>query len=274
MHHGNRSPIMVIELSGGKNFRDLGGIKTADGRRVKEGLFIRGGHLSNLTDFDIGVLEKYCPKSVIDMRSDVEQLDLPDRLIPGSEYLKVPLFSAKTAGLTRERGSTLEEIAENCSSNEEYMRVIPDLAGIYKMMGHSEEPVAGLSTVMRTVIANATEGRATIYHCSAGKDRTGIVSLLILTELGVKYERIMRDYLLTNKFVMGEAKKYYKMLLRKTGSKQVARKLMDCFVARRRYMESFIGGITEQYGSIEGFVRDGLGIGDGEIQKFREAALY
>ncbi len=264
---------MVIELSGGKNFRDLGGIKTSDGRRVKEGLFIRGGHLSNITDGDIGVLQKFRPKSVIDMRSDVEQIDFPDRPIPGSEHLVIPLFSAKTAGLTREKGSTLEEIAENCTSVEECMRAIPDLAGIYRTLGHSGEAAAGLSKVLHTVIANATEGRATVYHCSAGKDRTGIVSMLILSELGVKYNRIMRDYLFTNKVAADEAKQYTKMLLRKTRSKQVAARLMDCFVARRRYMDSFIDGISEQYGSVDGYVRGALGIDEEMIREFREAAL-
>ena len=264
---------MVIELSGGKNFRDLGGIKTADGRRVKEGLFIRGGHLSNLTDFDIGVLEKYCPKSVIDMRSDVEQLDLPDRLIPGSEYLKVPLFSAKTAGLTRERGSTLEEIAENCSSNEEYMRVIPDLAGIYKMMGHSEEPVAGLSTVMRTVIANATEGRATIYHCSAGKDRTGIGAALILGALGADKETIIEDFAHSNDIYRPVVEKFIAEVEAAGGGeeeKEVIRAFMGVSVKNFRHA---LDVLEANYGSIPGYLEETMGIEDDDLAVLRRRYL-
>ena len=264
---------MVIALSGAKNFRDLGGIRTADGRLVKPGLFIRGGHLAGITDGDIELLAKIGPKTVIDMRTPEEESDNPDKAIPGSELIKLPLFSARTAGLSREKGSTLEALAGNCSSKDELFRLTPDLAAIYPLMARLDEPVAALSKVMHIIVENAVDGRATLYHCTAGKDRTGVVSLLILTALGVDYDTIMRDYLFTNKAVRAEADKYYLKLLISTRSRNVASKFRDCFVARRRYMDSFVEEINAKYGSVNGFIADGLGLGGDLIDQFKKASL-
>ncbi|MBP5313222.1 MAG: tyrosine-protein phosphatase [Clostridia bacterium] len=264
---------MVIKLSGGKNFRDVGGLKTADGRSVRKGLFIRGGHLSKLTDEDVEILNRINPKTIIDLRTVEESEEKPDRAVPGSEHVKKPLFSAETAGLSRGKGASLETIIRNCKGKAEYMDAIPDLANVYPLIAETDEPVEASAEVMRIVMNNAIEGRATIYHCTAGKDRTGVVTLLILTLLGVPYKTIVRDYLLTNRYVQGEANKVYIWLLAKSRSFKVSGRLRDCIVARRRYLDSFVEAITKKYGSVESFITDGLGIEADLVERFREASL-
>lgn len=264
---------MTIKLKGGKNFRDLGGIRTSDGKTVKKGLFIRGGHLSKLTDKDVVRLSLIRPKNVIDLRTVEEEEEKPDRDIPGCELVKKPLFSSETAGLSRGKGSSLETIVRNTKGKEELLRVIPDLAAVYPLIAKTEEPLKASADVLRIIFGNALSERATIYHCTAGKDRTGVITLLILTVLGVPYRTIMRDYLRTNRSVIGESTKVYLYLLLKSRSFKCASKLRDCLVARRRYLDSFVSEINKKYGSVTGFITDGLGIEQDLIDQFREASL-
>ena len=177
---------MKIKLKGGKNFRDLGGIRTSDGSTVKPGLFLRGAHLSNLEDRDITYLkENFDIAAVIDLRTSEERGELPDRELPGAENVHVPVLSARTAGLSHEnKGTTLKSISKARHGKKELEKIIPDLAVIYPRMMWPEAGEKFRET-LDIVMKNATQSRATLYHCTVGKDRTGIVSLLILTMLAI-----------------------------------------------------------------------------------------
>ena len=156
---------MKIKLKGGKNFRDLGGIRTSDGSTVKPGLFLRGAHLSNLEDRDITYLkENFDIAAVIDLRTSEERGELPDRELPGAENVHVPVLSARTAGLSHEnKGTTLKSISKARPGKKELEKIIPDLAVIYPRMMWPEAGEKFRET-LDIVMKNATQSRATLYH--------------------------------------------------------------------------------------------------------------
>ena len=265
---------MKIKLKGGKNFRDLGGLKTADGCVIKSGLFLRGARLSNLEDRDISYLKvNFDIATVVDLRTADERAELPDRVIPGAENVHVPVLSASTAGLSHEhKGTTLNSISSARPGKKELEKLIPDLAVIYPRMAWPESGEK-IREVLDTVMKNATESRATLYHCTVGKDRTGIVSLLILTMLGADRKTITRDYLLTNRAAAAEANRNYLKLFIATFSHRLASRLRGCYIAKKSFLDAYYAAVEKDYGSVENYIRTGLGITDGQVAAFRACSL-
>ncbi|MBQ3895347.1 MAG: tyrosine-protein phosphatase [Clostridia bacterium] len=265
---------MKIKLKGGKNFRDLGGIRTSDDSTVKPGLFLRGAHLSNLEDRDIAYLkENFDIATVVDLRTSEERGELPDRDIPGAGNVHVPVLSARTAGLSHEnKGTTLKSISKARPGKKELEKIIPDLAVIYPRMMWPEAGEKFRET-LDIVMKNAAQSRATLYHCTVGKDRTGIVSLLILTMLGADRKTITRDYLLTNRAAAAEANKNYLKLFIATFSHKLASRLRGCYIAKKSFLDSYYAAVEKEYGSVENYIRNGLGITDEQVASFRECSL-
>lgn len=265
---------MKIKLQGGINYRDLGGIKNKDGKSIKSGLFIRGGNLSTLTDRDIDFFVKnYDVATVIDLRTDTEAEEKSDREIPGSVHIFNPLFSGATAGITHETGASLEDMARKNKDRKALYNAIPDMAKFYREMVTNDYAISQLANELNIIIDNTLSGKATIYHCTKGKDRTGITTTMILSILNVSTEEIVKDYLLTNKAVLFDGIKYWLAITILKFNIPAANKIFNCFVARKKYIYSFVESINQNYGSMEAFVRDHLKITDQRLDSFRAVAL-
>ena len=89
-------------LRGAPNARDLGGLPTMDGRKVRTGLLLRSGELAGITDADAHTLSQYPLRTVIDFRTDLEREQKPDRVLAGVRYIHCPIVQQAAAGLTRE----------------------------------------------------------------------------------------------------------------------------------------------------------------------------
>ena len=150
------------------NLRDLGGIDDV----IPKGLFLRSGKLSILTPTESAELcKRYHIQCVIDLRTPVESAEFPDPLPKGVEYLQIPLLKDAAVGITHETGSDPMTIIRNLRKHPE------------KLME----------------MKNADKGITTLFHCTAGKDRTGIASMALLKSYGVGNEDIVRDYMRTNR---------------------------------------------------------------------------
>lgn len=265
---------MDIKLKGGKNFRDLGGLRNENGEQVKSKLFIRGGNLSKLKDKDVAFLtSNYDIASVIDLRTDTEMEEKQDRMLPGVEYVANPLFSGATAGISHERGASLEDMVRLNKDKQLLYNTIPVMEDLYKYMFLNEGAISQLAKAIHIIVDNAIAGRATIYHCTKGKDRTGITSLVILHMLGVPKKTIFKDYLRTNRMALPEGIKYWILITVFKQDPKSAGKLFNCFVARRSFLESIYTSAHDNYGSLDSFIRNNLGISDEKLSAFKEAAL-
>lgn len=177
------------------NIRDIGG------GNVPQGLFIRSGKLCILTpDECTGLCNRYNIKCVIDLRTPVESAEYPDPLPKGVEYLRIPLLKDAAVGITHETGSDPMTIIKNLRKNPEKLKaMIPDFKALYTDIVTDEYCRSQLDKVVSTLRENADKGLCTLYHCTAGKDRTGIVSMALMKSYGVCDDAIIKDYMRTNR---------------------------------------------------------------------------
>ena len=180
------SDILGIEKK--RNLRDLGGYKTQNGKHVKKGYFFRSSRLMDFDQAELKILNSLNIKKIYDLRSKEEVKDSPDPTVKGAEYIHSS--AAARADGTEVNFSPAALIAENVYSkecNDEFThKVYGNLPFSYAYKRMFEDIVAGNVPIL--------------FHCSAGKDRTGIAAILILLALGVDEETAMYDYMLTNEY--------------------------------------------------------------------------
>ena len=177
------------------NIRDIGG------GNVPKGLFVRSGKLSILTPEECaGLCNRYNIKCVIDLRTPVESAEFPDPLPESVDYLQIPLLKDAAVGITHETGSDPMTIIKNLRKNPDKLKaMIPDFKALYTDIVTDEYSRSQLDKVVKTLRDNAEKEICTLFHCTAGKDRTGIVSMALLKSYGVSDEEIIKDYMRTNR---------------------------------------------------------------------------
>ncbi len=186
--HGVTVAERRIQLEGQHNFRDLGGYETTDGRHVRWGRLYRSGELGELTDTDIDhVTNVLGVRLVCDLRSPGEAEELPDPEFPGVERVALPIID-----------DSVDPVAIRDAVLAGDLSVLdPDL-----LVTGNQAFVRDMTEQYASLMDRVTdpENWPTNIHCTAGKDRAGWGSALILLALGVPEETVMEDYLLTNEF--------------------------------------------------------------------------
>lgn len=175
----------VTMLEGQPNFRDLGGYRTADGSVVVTGQVFRSGELSALSDTDLALLEELGIRTVVDLRSEPEALTRPDRLPASATYREIRLLPAVSPAAMAKMFSTGD------------FRSFPAWETIYR--SGIRDHTAAFSALIRLVAD--PEARPIIFHCTTGKDRTGIGAALLLSILGVPWSKVEEDYLRSNDYL-------------------------------------------------------------------------
>lgn len=180
-----------VVLQGAANFRDLGGYATTDGHHVKWGKIYRSADISKLTDADLAVLKGKGITYDVDLRGHNESALAPDRINPGTDYILCP---AGSDGLNK----WMKSIA-HAKGN----------AGDSLMMGFysKTDSLALRYKPFFDKLLGLPVGQSLVFHCTAGKDRTGIAAALLLYSLGVPYDTIIKDYEATNYYRIAEIKK-------------------------------------------------------------------
>lgn len=251
----------MITFAGIINARDLGGLTTIEGKTIRKGLLLRTANLSEATEADLSKLRQdYRLSAVIDLRTAVERKERPDRIPEGVEYRINPIFDEATAGITRE-GDTPSPFS------------LPDMVSLYRTMIIAEPCRAALHEVLTAIFAHDFEKGAVLWHCTAGKDRGGIVSTLVLAALGVSREEIMKDYAVNADEFIVQADALYRRALRSGRPEPVAAAARDVFLALPKYMESAFRAIDEEYGSSESYLTRGLQIPETMLKDFRNKML-
>lgn len=184
------------------NLRDLGGIPLPNGRGgIPKGLFLRSGKLSILTKEECARLcHRHKIGVVVDLRTPLESAEYPDPLPDDVEYMCIPLLKDSTVGITHDTGSDPMTIIRNLRRHPEKLKeMIPDFETLYRQIVTDEFSRPQLDKVVATLRSNAENGVCTLFHCTAGKDRTGIASMALLKSYHVSDEEIVKDYMRTNR---------------------------------------------------------------------------
>ena len=251
------------------NYRDLGGLPTKDGRRIVPGKLIRGGNINGASDADIEKLSGMIGLAV-DFRTEGELLEKPDPEIPGVENWHLPVLETITEGVSREKDADRHSF--------EYFIDKPDIALNYmvKTYEHLALSAFALSQQKKLVerLAEPLE-KGVLWHCTAGKDRTGIFAAIVEEILGVPREVIVTDYLLTN---IGNAEVTERLVQMIASRSDVDREksvpaLRIMFGAEKEYILAFYREAERQYGDFDGFLREAMGVDREMRDRFRELYL-
>ncbi len=257
-----------LPFEGTGNFRELGGYVCAGGRRVKQGVFYRGTALAELeSENDRKLLESLGLKLVLDFRSKGEAAWYgPDPEVPGARMVRVSAINLPDGG---EVDFSPDGMA---ALEEKYRRLGIDIEAWFQQV-YDNMPFH--NPAYQFLFKELEAGTAPIlFHCSAGKDRTGIGAILILLALGADEQTAMEDYLLTNHCnkeridgILRENEEYLK-----EHPEQYDYLVRDCVVAREN-AQGTLNTIKERYGTYEAFFEEEFGLDASRLERLREMYL-
>jgi protein-tyrosine phosphatase len=240
-----------LHLASAPNFRDAGGYRTADGHWVRMGVVYRSGDLSKLTADDLAKLHRLGIRTVYDLRTDGERKQSPDRVPVGAGYLQENVLGSD--GSVTDLPSTEAEAVQWMTSAEATM-VDADTA---KAAYHNV--FSGLS---------GTEPLPAVYHCTAGKDRTGWASAVLLTALGVPRSTVDSDYLASDHY--NAASNAAVLAAVPPAQRPVYEVLLT---VRQSYLDNGFSEVRKQYGSFGGYLQKGLGLNRADLARLRAELL-
>ena len=253
----------IIKLKTAKNIRDLGG--DYQSLKLKEGMLIRGRALLHLSDEDqLALRDKYHVKTVIDLRSTDEQNIEPDQTIEGVNFLSIPVFEREKQGISHNE-------KEQVTGMELY-RQLPTMDKIYEDMLHGDS-LENISKTIKKIVTADNDEFGFYFHCSEGKDRTGLVAAILLLILGVSKKEIQVDYLLTNKVNNKKAFKYYMNIKYLHFAPRFALKVGRAFIAKKDYLNVLFNVIKDEYGDKETFFIEAMHLTKEEIKAFKKKMI-
>jgi len=235
------------------NFRDIGGYRTADNRRLRWGVVFRSAHLAELTDADHGLLQRIGIRLVCDFRTIEEAEGQPDRLpADGSmQYLHMPIAHGKfdpAEAVARIKKGDISWLTHDFMTNN-YRKQIDDFAGLWKqffdrLMDRRDRPL--------------------VFHCTAGKDRTGVCAALILLAAGVPESTVIADHALSNTYNAPVIKRI-EHEIRKFGIDPDD--MRSYLSAPREAMEAVVAHLKKNYRSAKDYLVDKAGISRRDLEE-------
>ncbi|MCP3935651.1 MAG: tyrosine-protein phosphatase [Actinomycetia bacterium] len=250
------TPGARIELDGTLNLRDLGGWQ-ADGGTVARGLLYRSDRLSELTDADLDRLDTLEIRTVIDLRYGQEANEHPSRLWSSVDnHVDVPMagdLANQKSFIERAFAGEMDDISDQ-AVGEGYIEML---------IRHAID--------FGRAINIAVDNTPTLFHCTAGKDRTGLLAMLMLGTLGVGQDDILHDFTLSNQYRAEVRMKALAPIFAAEGLN--VETFRPAFSAPRLAMEMALEWIGREYGSPTAYVREAAGLGDDGIDRLRNRTL-
>ena len=254
------------QLTGVRNFRDVGGLPAADGRRVRPGVLFRSGHLAHATAEDVAFLSGLGLHTVFDFRNAADQaLEGPDAELPGVRNVNIPLTDpAEGAEFWRMvRDGNMAQLRAALSDGKAAGRMTASYR--YLVLQRTAEH-------SRVLHALAEDSLPALMHCAAGKDRAGLTVALALLAVDVDREAIEADYLTSN-----SPHRRYKVH-RSDGaegglSPEVMELLAPLFDARPAYLAAAYDTIEETWGGVDTYLREGLKLSEDTRARLRARLL-
>lgn len=252
--------MIEIPLKTTVNARDLGNTPTLDGKTIKPYCFIRTASLHKISDEDVEILTKdFKLKTDIDLRIDKELKSKPDREMPGVTLVHCQLREDVTEGMKKAKGQSLTD----------FLKTFTTMPQMYINMVSKENSLAALKQIFEIIFA-VKPGEAVLFHCSEGKDRTGIVAALILKLLNVDDAIIFEDYLKSNLAFEKRNRRASKAMKFFFKDETVVKNMNDMYEAQEFMLKDALTLIETRDGSVEKFFTDRLGFDPDVIKAFKE----
>jgi len=246
-------PEELVRLASADNFRDVAGPgaghPTRDGGHVRRGVYFRSNELQ-LTDVDAGSLTDLGITRIHDLRGRLEVEAHPDVTVPGATWQHV-----EVSGIPVEMVSELDDATAA-------VRVMGEVYDAFVRSPQARESYAVLLSDL------ATEPVPQLFHCTAGKDRTGWAAALLLEIAGVDRDTILADYLLTNDVSSTTREKYLALIAEHLGADKVE-VYEPTMIVQASYLQTAYDTVAELYGDVDGYLRDGLGLSEDVLERLR-----
>ena len=254
----------LLNFEGIHNLRDLGGYATSDGRQVQWGKLYRSANFAEATPADLAALSQLGLATFIDLRSTPEKAEEPNRLpdpLP-FEVVEIPILDEGNQALV---GEVMERVESG------------DFAGFdpgQRMQQANRQFASVFTPQFRQLFATvvAADGAPVLWHCTAGKDRTGFAAAVLLRILGVPRETIMQDYMASLEPALASRKSQL-LTLRLFKGEETAAKIEVMMGVEPAWLEAGFDEIDATWGSFDAYVRDGLQLDEADIEVLRANLL-
>lgn len=261
----------LLPLEGGRNFRDLGGYLTADGRQVRWGKIFRAGAMADLTAVDQQYLAELGLRQVCDLRTTIEREQEPVKWLEAGGEVDYWTRDYVMSSADFNRVLAGGDITET--------EVRDSFARLYASLPYEQE------VAYRDMFRMLVEGDVPLaFNCTAGKDRTGVAAALILSALGVPRETVFADYGLSNRYLTAD--RFLQAKKPESDDEAQARTPMQQAMVRLPavviqamlgaepdYLAATFDAIEKRNGSVENYLREVLGVTDADLATLRQSLL-
>jgi protein-tyrosine phosphatase len=254
-------PASLLPLQGVFNFRDMGGHQTADGRTVKKGLLFRAAELTGLTTEDHLLLNDINFRHVFDYRNLGEAEQKPDPQIGQAVNIRIP------ANLAAEDAPhlDLEQVFANGLHKQFSNTMLIDLYAALPIRNASYKQLMEL-------LSKPEVNLPLVHHCAGGRDRTGVGSMLILLTLGVPYDAVLEDYLLSNVTLEKFHQQMFDMAAKYVSTEDL-KALEEAMLLQEIYLKASLDSITREYETFERYLLEEFGIDEALRQQIQDYCL-
>lgn len=279
----------IVSLTGALNTRDLGHLKTQDGLFVKPALLYRSSELSYLTPEDVHKLDELTIRTVVDFRALEEAQKAPDKLPPNTQIIHCPIIGnhleeEKVRAYVRENG--LPASMEDPQAVDHYgpFHRMLYLVNSYKDPAYVETVKQYRSFFEQ--LLHQPDRTPLLYHCTGGRDRTGLATALLLYILGVPLPTIKEDYLASNRLLQPESDnpnsrafekfRFSNVYIQPVENLEFIRvatkfgttpeRIYNTLKLKPAYIDQLFGNVMKQYGTMENFFEIEYGLGYKEVQ--------
>lgn len=260
------------------NLRDLGGNSALGGRTVRSGMLLRAAHLADATEADLAYLSQLHISTVIDFRLEEDSKGKQDREVPGAVRISLPIDASGDA-----RAQATEEERRKLTRRKKF-----DVKSIIVMLAFNKKAQAAARDMYPTLLFHPqcqrqfaeffrivlrTQEGGILYHCTQGKDRTGIASALLLAALGADRQTIVADFDKTNRAYVADVRKYSRRV-RFLGGKEEEVAVVKSFLGANT--DNFVAALDEverRFGSLEAYLKGPLGLTESDLGTLRERFL-
>ncbi|KRL97407.1 tyrosine-protein phosphatase [Liquorilactobacillus satsumensis] len=251
----------ILSVPGSINLRELGGYPTKDGQVIRWKKLLRSGDMSRLTIRATWQLARYGLAYDIDLRSPFEHEMAPDQIPKSTSYLSYPVYP-----LGDGEHSDLPIEGHETDQKEDFLHP-------YEMMVMNKHAQLAFRMLFATLLQNEQPDKSVLFHCAAGKDRTGVAGFLVLSALGVDYTLIKRDYLLTNLVYETSDQHELRKKLQNDNLAAFINDLNSSFNVQGASLDAARQVIIKNYGSIQEYLVKAMQLSAADLADLRRLYL-
>ncbi|PKP70015.1 MAG: protein tyrosine phosphatase [Alphaproteobacteria bacterium HGW-Alphaproteobacteria-5] len=242
------------------NLRDIGGYETADGGKVRLGLVYRSDQIDRLSDAEVLRLAALGIATVVDLRTATERSREPDRLPPDANYVVADVMADAPPGVGGDMLATLTRMIAAGGA-------VPRMEEANRAFVSSPAARQAYSRLLRQVLA--ADGQPLLFHCTAGKDRTGWGAALLLTIAGVPQEEVFQDYLASTERLAGKNMQTIASLGEYDLDARQRMELEALLTVRSSFLAAAFAEVEHRYGTFDRYLQDGLALTPEEVERLR-----